>query len=73
MPPASSQGRLGGCSRWQVPALRAELTVGGAVEQTHTTLKNGVASLGEAGAGLDDGVRCGVWLEDPRDFWSFNK
>ena len=31
------------------------------------------AILEEAGYELKDVVRVGVWLEDPRDFWSFNK
>ena len=26
----------------------------------------------EAGYDLGDVVRVGVWLDDPRDFWSFN-
>ena len=57
----------------QVPAVNGEIIVGGIVEQTHQTMQNLVAILEEAGYGLKDVVRCGVWLEDPRDFWSFNK
>ena len=32
-----------------------------------------MAILKEAGYGPEDVVRCGVWLEDPRDFQSFNQ
>ena len=32
-----------------------------------------LAILHEAGYGLEHVVRAGVWLDDPRDFWSFNK
>ncbi|MEB0042077.1 MULTISPECIES: RidA family protein [unclassified Pseudomonas] len=57
----------------QVPAQNGEIINGGIVEQTHQTMKNLIAILTEAGYGLEDVVRTGVWLEDPRDFWSFNK
>ena len=57
----------------QVPAHEGEIIVGGIVEQTRKTMDNLVAILTEAGYGLEDVVRVGVWLEDPRDFWSFNK
>jgi enamine deaminase RidA (YjgF/YER057c/UK114 family) len=50
-----------------------EIINGGIVEQTHKTMQNLIAILTEAGYGLEDVVRAGVWLEDPRDFWSFNK
>jgi reactive intermediate/imine deaminase len=57
----------------QVPAVDGEIIAGGIVEQTHQTMKNLIAILEEAGYGLEDVVRTGVWLDDPRDFWSFNK
>jgi len=57
----------------QVPAVEGEIIAGGIVEQTHQTMKNLIAILEEAGYGLEDVVRTGVWLEDPRDFTSFNK
>lgn len=53
--------------------MDGEIITGGIVEQTHQTLRNVVAILEEAGYELKDVVRVGVWLEDPRDFWSFNK
>jgi len=57
----------------QVPALDGEIVAGGIVEQTHQAMKNLVAILAEAGYSLEDVVRVGVWLDDPRDFTSFNK
>ena len=57
----------------QGPAGDGEIIVGGIVEQTHKTMKNLIAILEEAGYGLEDVVRAGVWLDDPRDFSSFNK
>ena len=36
-------------------------------------MKNLIAILEEAGYGLEDVVRAGVWLDDPRDFWTFNR
>lgn len=36
-------------------------------------MRNLIAILEEAGYALKDVIRVGVWLEDPRDFWSFNK
>jgi len=56
----------------QVAMENGEIINGGIVEQTHKTIANLVAILEEAGYGLEDVVRCGVWLDDPRDFWSFN-
>lgn len=50
-----------------------EIIAGGIVEQTHKTIENLIAILHEAGYGVEHVVRCGVWLDDPRDFWSFNK
>lgn len=32
-----------------------------------------LAILKEADYGIEHVVRVGVWLDDPRDFWSFNK
>ena len=56
----------------QVAMENGEIINGGIVEQTHKTIANLVAILEEAGYGLEHVVRCGVWLDDPRDFWSFN-
>ncbi|ALN75310.1 MULTISPECIES: RidA family protein [unclassified Aureimonas] len=56
----------------QVAMENGEIVPGGIVEQTHRTMQNVIAILTEAGYGLEDVVRVGVWLDDPRDFWSFN-
>ena len=56
----------------QVPMKDGEIVGTGIVEQTHLTIKYVVAILEEAGYGLEHVVRVGVWLDDPRDFWSFN-
>ncbi|MBO6510969.1 MAG: RidA family protein [Roseibium sp.] len=56
----------------QVPMKDGEIVGNGIVEQTHLTIKNVIAILEEAGYGLEHVVRVGVWLDDPRDFWSFN-
>jgi len=56
----------------QVPMVDGEIIDGGIIAQTHQTMKNVIAILEEAGYSLQDAVRVGVWLDDPRDFWSFN-
>lgn len=50
-----------------------EIIEGGIIPQTHKTIANVMAILTEAGYGPEHVVRCGVWLDDPRDFWTFNK
>ncbi len=57
----------------QVPMVNGELVDGGIVAQTHQAIKNVLAILAEAGYGPEHVVRCGVWLDDARDFASFNK
>ncbi|KQQ86471.1 MULTISPECIES: RidA family protein [Aureimonas] len=56
----------------QVAMENGEIVPGGIVQQTKKTMENVIAILTEAGYGLEDVVRVGVWLDDPRDFWSFN-
>ena len=57
----------------QVAMKDGEIVRGGIVEETHLTIQNIIAILEEAGYGLEHVVRCGVWLDDPRDFWTFNR
>jgi reactive intermediate/imine deaminase len=57
----------------QTPMVDGEVIVGGIVDQSHQALKNVFAILKEAGYAAEHVVRCGVWLDDPRDFASFNK
>lgn len=56
----------------QVAMENGEIVDGNIVQQTHLTIKNMLAILEEAGYGTEHIVRVGVWLDDPRDFWSFN-
>ena len=56
----------------QVAMKDGEIISGGIVEQTHLAIQNVLAILKEAGYGPEHVVKCGVWLDDPRDFWSFN-
>lgn len=56
----------------QVAMEDGEIVRGGIVAETRKTMENVIAILEEAGYGLEHVVRVGVWLDDPRDFWSFN-
>lgn len=57
----------------QVAMENGEIITGGIVEQSHKAIENLIAILHEAGYGVEHVVRCGVWIDDPRDFWSFNR
>ena len=70
--------RAAGADGWlfvsgQTPMVNGEVVEGGIVTQTHQTINNLIAILHEAGYGVEHVVRCGVWLDDARDFQSFNK
>lgn len=56
----------------QVAMLRGEIGGGGIVAESRRAIENMITILHEAGYGVEDVVRIGVWLDDPRDFWSFN-
>ncbi|WAX95075.1 RidA family protein [Aminobacter sp. NyZ550] len=56
----------------QVAMENGEIVGGGIIAETRKTMENVIAILEEAGYGLEHIVRVGVWLDDPRDFWSFN-
>ena len=56
----------------QVPMLNGELVTGNVTVQSHQAIQNLLAILKEAGYGPEHVVRCGVWLDDPRDFSAFN-
>lgn len=56
----------------QVAMENGEIIDGNITVQTHKTIANVLAILAEAGYGPEHVVRCGVWLDDPRDFWTFN-
>jgi reactive intermediate/imine deaminase len=56
----------------QVPMVNGELVTGNITVQSRQAIQNLLAILSEAGYGVEHVVRCGVWLEDPRDFPAFN-
>jgi reactive intermediate/imine deaminase len=56
----------------QVAMENGEIVGGGIIAETRKAIENLIAILHEAGYGVEDVVRVGVWLDDPRDFWSFN-
>jgi reactive intermediate/imine deaminase len=58
----------------QVPAdENGEIVAGGIETQTHQVMKNLSAVLALAGCTLDDVCKSTVWLQDARDFGSFNR
>lgn len=56
----------------QVAMKDGEIVGGGIIAESRRAIENMIAILHEAGYGTEDIVRVGVWLDDPRDFWSFN-
>jgi reactive intermediate/imine deaminase len=56
----------------QVPIADGELVAGNISIQARAAIRNLLSVLSEAGYGCEHVVRCGVWLEDPRDFAAFN-
>lgn len=57
----------------QVAMVNGAIVEGNIVPQSHQAIKNLLAILQEAGYGAEHVVRCGVWLDDPRDFPAFNR
>jgi reactive intermediate/imine deaminase len=56
----------------QVPIANGEIVAGNILVQSRQALANLITILKEAGYEPKHVVRCGVWLDDPRDFSSFN-
>ena len=56
----------------QVPTVGGEVVSGGIVAQTEQVIENIKAVLAMAGCGLEDVIKVTCWLDDPRDFSSFN-
>ena len=56
----------------QVPMTNDELVPGNITTQSRQAIRNLLSVLEEAGYGPEHVVRCGVWLDDPRDFAAFN-
>jgi reactive intermediate/imine deaminase len=58
----------------QVPRdAEGQIVSGNIITQARVTLGNLKKVLGSADYTIEDVVRVGVWLEDPRDFAEFNK
>ncbi len=58
----------------QVPRdADGEIVSGNMSVQARATFDNLKKVLGDAGYTLNDVVRVGVWIDDPRDFGEFNK
>jgi reactive intermediate/imine deaminase len=57
----------------QVPVANGEVVAGGIVPQARQAIANLLAILREAGYDREHVVRCGVWLDDARDFAAFNQ
>jgi reactive intermediate/imine deaminase len=56
----------------QVAMVNGEVVAGNVNEQSRQAIRNLLAILSEANYGPEHIVRCGVWLEDARDFAGFN-
>ena len=56
----------------QVPAVDGEIVYGGIVEQSEIVIQNVIDVLAQADCTLANVVKVNVWLDDPRDFTSFN-
>lgn len=56
----------------QVPMVKGEVVVGNITVQARQAIQNLLSILKEAGYGPEHVVRCGVWLDDARDFAAFN-
>jgi reactive intermediate/imine deaminase len=56
----------------QTAMLNGELVVGNIAAQSRQAILNLLVILKEAGYAPEHVVRCGVWLDDPRDFSAFN-
>jgi reactive intermediate/imine deaminase len=56
----------------QVPMANGELIPGNITTQSRQAIQNLLSILEEAGYAPKHVVRCGVWLEDSRDFAAFN-
>ncbi len=56
----------------QVPTIDGEVISGGIVPQCEQVFANLIDVLALAGCGLEHVVKVNVWLDDARDFTSFN-
>jgi reactive intermediate/imine deaminase len=56
----------------QVPTEAGEVVTGGIIAQTEKVMQNIISVLKIADCGLEHVVKVNVWLDDSRDFTSFN-
>ncbi len=56
----------------QTPMRDGEVVGSGIAEQAKVAIENMLTIVRDAGYQPSDIVRVGVWLDDARDFWSFN-
>ncbi|MFK7889863.1 MAG: RidA family protein [Granulosicoccus sp.] len=56
----------------QVPVVDGEIVLGGIIVQSEQVIQNIIEVLKLADCTLADVVKVGIWLDDPRDFTSFN-
>lgn len=56
----------------QIAMVDGQVVTGNITVQAQQAIRNLLAILKEAGYGPEHVVRCGVWLDDPRDFSAFN-
>ena len=56
----------------QVPTLEGEVVNGGIVAQSEAVIENIISVLKLVDCGLEHVIKVNVWLDDPRDFTSFN-
>ena len=56
----------------QVPAKDGEIISGGIIAQTEQVMHNIIEVLASTDCGLEHVIKVNCWLDDPRDFTSFN-
>lgn len=56
----------------QVPMINGEVVPGNITAQSRQAIRNLLSILEDAGYSPEHVVRCGVWLDDVRDFAAFN-
>jgi reactive intermediate/imine deaminase len=71
--PAVRAGDFVFCSGQVAMQENGEIESGGIEAQTRRTFQNVEKVLALAGCTLQDVVKVTVWLDDTRDFWTFNR
>ncbi len=71
--PAVRAGDFVFCSGQVAMKDNGEIETGGIESQTRRTMENVKKVLALAGCSLEDVVKVCVWLDDTRDFWTFNR